>query len=77
MIFGWFLSDIIVFILVIVFGALDFYSVKNITGRILVGLRFIHIFNISLLKFIFLLNKMVVKIRVSNLLIIIIISLIV
>lgn len=41
-IFGWFLSDIIVFILVIVFGAMDFYCVKNITGRILVGLRLIY-----------------------------------
>ena len=37
---GWFTSDtILIFIVVLVFGALDFWTVKNITGRKLVGLR--------------------------------------
>jgi hypothetical protein len=32
-------SSIITFILVIMFSSLDFWVVKNITGRLLVGLR--------------------------------------
>lgn len=36
---GNFISDIMTFIFVIVFSALDFWTVKNVTGRLLVGLR--------------------------------------
>lgn len=36
-IFG--LSDALIFILVVIFGAFDFWFVKNVSGRILVGLR--------------------------------------
>jgi hypothetical protein len=34
-----FSSSILVFILVIILSALDFWTVKNVTGRLLVGLR--------------------------------------
>ena len=36
---GFIISDIMTFILVTILGALDFWVVKNITGRLLVGLR--------------------------------------
>ena len=36
---GSFISNIITFIIVIVLSSLDFWVVKNITGRLLVGLR--------------------------------------
>jgi len=37
---NWFLdSEIISFIVIILFAAFDFWTVKNVTGRILVGLR--------------------------------------
>jgi hypothetical protein len=36
---GSFISKIITFIIVIIFCSLDFWIVKNITGRLLVGLR--------------------------------------
>jgi hypothetical protein len=32
-------NDILAFIAIILFAAADFWTVKNITGRILVGLR--------------------------------------
>lgn len=37
--FGLALSKVQIFILVTVLGALDFWTVKNVTGRLLVGLR--------------------------------------
>ena len=36
---GWFFNSITIFIFVSIFGVLDFWVVKNITGRILAGLR--------------------------------------
>lgn len=36
---GNFISNIITFIIVIILSSLDFWVVKNITGRLLVGLR--------------------------------------
>ena len=36
---GNLLSDILTFIFVILFSSMDFWVVKNITGRLLVGLR--------------------------------------
>ena len=36
---GSFISNIITFIIVIILSSLDFWVVKNITGRLLVGLR--------------------------------------
>lgn len=36
---GYMLPDVITFIIVVLFGALDFWVVKNVTGRLLVGLR--------------------------------------
>jgi hypothetical protein len=36
---GNFISNIVTFIIVIIFSSLDFWVVKNITGRLLVGLR--------------------------------------
>lgn len=36
---GWFLNSITIFIFVSTFSVLDFWVVKNITGRILAGLR--------------------------------------
>lgn len=38
-IFGLFLSRVITFIFVTILGATDFWVVKNLSGRILVGLR--------------------------------------
>ena len=32
-------SEILSFVIIIVFAAVDFWTVKNVTGRILVGLR--------------------------------------
>lgn len=34
-----FAPDVITFIFVIILSALDFWTVKNVTGRLLVGLR--------------------------------------
>jgi hypothetical protein len=34
-----FAPDVITFIFVMILNALDFWTVKNITGRLLVGLR--------------------------------------
>lgn len=37
---NWLLgSEILAFIIIIVFAAIDFWTVKNVSGRILVGLR--------------------------------------
>ena len=36
---GGFLSTVLLFILVTILSALDFWVVKNVTGRLLVGLR--------------------------------------
>ena len=37
---NWLLgSEILAFIVIIVFSAMDFWTVKNVTGRKLVGLR--------------------------------------
>ena len=36
---GFWLSNVQQFILVTVLGAIDFWIIKNITGRLLVGLR--------------------------------------
>ena len=36
---GMFISRVLIFILVTILGALDFWVVKNISGRLLVGLR--------------------------------------
>ena len=37
---NWFTNDtILIFIVVLIFSAFDFWTVKNITGRKLVGLR--------------------------------------
>lgn len=36
---GLFLSNVIIFIFVLIISALDFWTVKNVTGRLLVGLR--------------------------------------
>lgn len=36
---GIFMSNVIIFISVTVLSALDFWTVKNVTGRLLVGLR--------------------------------------
>ena len=36
---GYILPSVITFILVTVLGALDFWTIKNISGRLLVGLR--------------------------------------
>ena len=36
---GWFLSNVQEFIVVTILGAVDFWVVKNVTGRLLVGLR--------------------------------------
>jgi hypothetical protein len=37
--FGYIFSLVTTFILVTVLGAIDFWVVKNVTGRLLVGLR--------------------------------------
>lgn len=37
--FGYFFSLVTTFILVTILGAVDFWVVKNVTGRLLVGLR--------------------------------------
>jgi hypothetical protein len=36
---GWFLSTILTFIFVLILSAIDFWIVKNLSGRLLVGLR--------------------------------------
>ena len=36
---GYILPSVITFILVTVLGAIDFWTIKNISGRLLVGLR--------------------------------------
>lgn len=36
---GIFMSNVIIFICVTILAALDFWTVKNVTGRLLVGLR--------------------------------------
>lgn len=36
---GMFVPDVITFIMVMILSAIDFWTVKNITGRLLVGLR--------------------------------------
>lgn len=36
---GMFAPDVITFIIVMIMSALDFWTVKNVTGRLLVGLR--------------------------------------
>lgn len=36
---GMFSPDVITFIIVMILSALDFWTVKNVTGRLLVGLR--------------------------------------
>lgn len=36
---GAFVPNVITFIVVVVMAALDFWVVKNVTGRLLVGLR--------------------------------------
>lgn len=38
-IIGYALPDVLTFIIVVTFGAVDFWIVKNVTGRLLVGLR--------------------------------------
>lgn len=38
-IIGNFFSDVNTFIIVVVLSALDFWAVKNVTGRLLLGLR--------------------------------------
>lgn len=38
-ILGNFFSDVNTFIIVVLLSALDFWTVKNVTGRLLVGLR--------------------------------------
>lgn len=37
--FGYFMSNVLTFIFTIILSALDFWVVKNISGRLLVGLR--------------------------------------
>ena len=37
--FGLLFSDVFVFIIVTVLSGIDFWAVKNVTGRLLVGLR--------------------------------------
>ena len=39
------MSSTLVFIVVLLFGAFDFWTTKNITGRLLVGLRWWMDFN--------------------------------
>jgi hypothetical protein len=40
MFMNWLLgSEILAFVIIIVFAAIDFWTVKNVTGRLLVGLR--------------------------------------
>ena len=34
-----FTNDVITFIIVMILSSLDFWTVKNVTGRLLVGLR--------------------------------------
>ena len=36
---GYLISNVLTFIFTVIFGALDFWVVKNISGRFLVGLR--------------------------------------
>ena len=36
---GFMISKVMTFIIVTMLGALDFWTVKNVTGRLLVGLR--------------------------------------
>ena len=37
---GWFLkNDALIFIVVVILSAFDFWTVKNVSGRIIVGLR--------------------------------------
>lgn len=36
---GWFFDDVHTFIIVVLLSAFDFWTVKNVTGRLLVGLR--------------------------------------
>ena len=36
---GMFTNDVITFIIVMILSSLDFWTVKNVTGRLLVGLR--------------------------------------
>jgi hypothetical protein len=36
---GVLLNNITIYILVVIFTALDFWTVKNVTGRLLVGLK--------------------------------------
>ena len=38
-ILGHFFTDVNTFIIVVVLSAFDFWTVKNVTGRLLVGLR--------------------------------------
>lgn len=42
---GWVLNSITIFIFVSVFSVLDFWVVKNLSGRILAGLRWWRIIN--------------------------------
>ena len=36
---GYAIPEVMTFIIVIIFSAFDFWTVKNVTGRLLVGLR--------------------------------------
>ncbi len=36
---GYLIPEVITFIIVIILSAFDFWAVKNVTGRLLVGLR--------------------------------------
>ena len=42
---GWFFNSITIFIFVSVFAVLDFWVVKNLSGRILAGLRWWRVIN--------------------------------
>lgn len=42
---GWVLNSITIFIFVSIFSVLDFWVVKNLSGRILAGLRWWRIIN--------------------------------
>lgn len=39
LILGFFLPNVITFIVVVILAALDFWTVKNVSGRLLLGLR--------------------------------------
>lgn len=36
---GYMIPEVITFIIVVILGAFDFWAVKNVTGRLLLGLR--------------------------------------